>query len=146
MRGECLQRIEINGSPKAFSITMKYYFLFIIGLLVVNKAECQSYPADSISCTKFLDALSFFWKNDSNATNGARLFSFEKLLSCRIDSIDVNELKEKLGLPDKIKKSEESVEYIYHTYRSRNILTYISFVFRKETLLLQRIYDVDVDL
>ncbi len=124
---------------------MKYCVLFFIGLLVFNKAKCQSYSADSISCTKFLDALSFFWKNDSNATNGARLFSFEKLLSCRIDSIDVNELKEKLGPPDKVKKSEEAVEYIYYTYKGRNILTYISFVFRKETLLLYRIYDVDVD-
>lgn len=108
-------------------------------------------PNLSDSCSNILNAVSYFWKNDSLANNGFRLYSYERLLKCKIDSLSISYLVEKLGKPSKIIRSNKGTDYLYYYYDSKKIpkeipfeCLYISFMFDKNGVLTS-VYDGVID-
>jgi len=92
---------------------MKYYWFIILICL-----SCFSYGQnnlnDSCKCSKILDNVSFFWKQDSLGTNGYRYLAYQKLEKCKMDTLKLSVLLEKLGKPNSIINSNVGVDYLYY--------------------------------
>jgi hypothetical protein len=96
---------------------MKVVFLFFCAILSSGKTYSQKNKVfHSDSCRYVLNEVSYFWKLDSLANNGFRLYSHEKLLQCKINNITPEEIFDKLGRPDIVRKSSKGIEYIYYYY------------------------------
>jgi hypothetical protein len=90
--------------------------------------------------------VSYFWKLDSLANNGFRLYSISSLLRTKIDKINPDFLIENLGKPFQIRKMNGRKEYIYYCFQQRAMPekyrglfdnTYLSFKFdENETKLI----------
>jgi hypothetical protein len=119
----------------------------------------QTVPKGDTSCSCsniFKDEMYiYFWKKDSLANNGARFFSFSKLLTCRLDSIDSLFLVKSLGRPNKIYKYNTEVVYLYNFFNAKTLPKdiaiplarwYIGFVFKYDGKgFIYRIYNGDTD-
>lgn len=73
--------------------------------------------------------VSYFWKLDSLANNGFRLYSYKKLVNCKIDKVNRGVLLAKLGKPNKILKTNKGSEYLYYCYDSKAMLKEVDFPF-----------------
>jgi len=101
---------------------MKTLSIFILSICVYTKVFSQTTkPYLSDSCSNIFNIVSYYWKLDSLANNGFRLYSYDRLLNCKIDKLTVAYLLDKLGKPNKISKSNQGTEYIYFYYDSKAI-------------------------
>jgi hypothetical protein len=133
-------------------IIIKILKTAIFTAFVIN-AKCQS--LDSLNnSSKVVYQLSYFWKNDSLGTNGARLYSYKKLLSSKLDTMSEQYLYDKFGKPNRIKTSGQKVEYIYNYYdikamprefRGPYACLYIGFLFDRQQKRLLKILEGDID-
>lgn len=93
-----------------------YYAILIAAFAYLNSFSQQNELFHSDSCRYVLKELSYFWKLDSLANNGFRLYVYERFLRCKLNNITTEELNEKLGKPDKVNHTNNGTEYIYFYY------------------------------
>jgi hypothetical protein len=133
---------------KKYSIIM---CLLFYGLIV----NSQGLFKDSMSLCSFrIKSDSYFWKKDSLADNGFRLYAVQDLVTCKIDDIDSNFLLQQFGIPNKVQKTNHGVEYIYFTYDYRRlpknmapveVIYYLKFKFKNGDKYLDSVYDGHID-
>ena len=106
-------------------------------------------------CSEIINELNYYWKVDSLANNGFRLYTHEKFLNCEIDKVDRAILFDKLGKPSEILKTNKGVEYYYYYFDIRNLpknfdapytCWYISFKFSEYEKYLSSIRKGAIDL
>jgi len=68
-----------------------------------------------------LHIVSYYWKLDSLANNGFRLYAYQDLLKSKIDKVDRAFLLDKLGKPNQIEQTNHGKEYIYYFYDSKKM-------------------------
>jgi hypothetical protein len=129
--------------------------LFLFAFSGLNQALSQSKYDDSArNCSKVVSELSYFWKIDSLGNNGARYYSYHRLLHCKIDGINPEFLKEKFGRENMLRKTNKGVEYIYFCldakalkkdYKGPYACWYVSFMFSPDQQTLLSIYEGDMD-
>jgi len=112
--------------------------ILAIFLFIYKKDFGQSIAPESMNCSKVIEQMSYFWKLDSLANNGFRVYAFRNLLDSKIDSVSGDYLTKNFGKPDTIWRSEVGVSYVYFCFRRKNLPEksqglfddiYISFVF-----------------
>ena len=116
----------------------------------------QDTASDTLpKCSRIITELSYYWKLDSLANNGFRLYTHHKFLNCKIDKIDRAYLFEKLGKPSYIQKTNYGTEYYYYYFDIRQMpkgysapysCWYISFIFDEFKKHLSSTRDGDIDL
>lgn len=67
-------------------------------------------------CSVFINQLSAGWKADSLANTNFRFSNYQKLVSCKIDTVSVAFLLQKFGQPIYIKQTDEGWRYLYLYY------------------------------
>jgi len=97
-----------------------------------QKADTSSY------CSNVINTVSYYWRVDSLANNGFRLYAYRDLLKSKIDKVTRTFLQEKLGKPNKVTRTNHGTEYLYYYYDSKEMpkefgnpfeIGYISFRF-----------------
>jgi hypothetical protein len=110
---------------------------------------------DKQNCSVLIEHLGYFWRLDSLANNGLRLFTYEKLLKSKIDSVTQYMLFKQLGLPNKTKDNGEKLTFIYYTWDTSKMpkefnapksCSYIGFIFNSKSYYLDSIIEGDIDL
>lgn len=134
---------------------MRTLVVLLITICLVKASYCQRFrPNLSDSCSNVLSLVSYYWKLDSLANNGFRLYAYERLLNCKIDTLTVTFLLDKLGKPNKIRESNIGIDYVYYYYDSMKMpkengspfeCGYIYFMFRKDRNYLISIGDGVLD-
>lgn len=108
----------------------------------------------SRSCSQVVSELSYYWKLDSSANNGFRLYTYKKFLDCKPDKIYADVLLTKLGKPNETRKTNKGTEYIYYYfdikampkgYSAPLACWYISFKFENDANYLSSIQQGDID-
>jgi len=98
--------------------------------------------------------LSYYWKLDSLANNGFRLYAYKNILHCKVDKVARAFLFDKLGKPNKTWKTNKGVDYVYYYYDSKAMpkefgspldCGYISFRFDKYEKYLLSIDEGNID-
>ena len=96
---------------------MKFlYIVLFLTFISIKTFSQETKTFHSDSCRYVLNEISYFWKLDSLANNGFRLYAYEKLLKCKLNSITYEELFDKLGKPNIIRHTNKGVEYVYYYY------------------------------
>ena len=99
--------------------------------------------------------LSYYWKLDSLASNGFRLYTYEEFLKCNRDKVYADELLNRLGKPNKVRQTNKGIEYLYYCFDKRKMpknynapsaIWYIAFKFENEQNTLSTIEEGDIDL
>lgn len=118
---------------------MKITHCFILFLFFCKNMNGQkAMPDTSNRSSNVINIVSYYWKLDSLANNGFRLYAYKDLLNSKIDKVYRSFLLEKLGKPNQIRKTNHGVEYIYYYYDSKALTKehgkpfecgYISFKF-----------------
>jgi hypothetical protein len=75
----------------------------------------------SDSCSNIAELVSYYWKLDSLANNGFRLYAYNRILNCKIDKLSVSYLLDKLGKPNKVSKTNQGTQFVYYYYDSKAI-------------------------
>ena len=126
---------------------MKYSFL-VFAFFLCLASFCQSNQNTQCDCSKVIDEVSYFWKNDSLASNGYRYLAYQQLKNCKIVSLDKSLLFGKLGKPNKTLKSIDGESYIYYYLDTQRLPVelglasacwYISFFYKNDSVFLQYI-------
>jgi len=134
---------------------MKSPLLLFIALCVCSIAYSQPKTVDtSCSCSKAISQVSYYWKLDSLANNGFRLYAYKGLLNCKIDKVYRALLLEKLGKPNELRKTNKGTEYVYYYFDIKTMpkdydaplaCWYISFKFDEYEKYLQSVEEGDID-
>jgi hypothetical protein len=117
--------------------------------------SAQKPKLDSIPlCSDVLNELSYYWKLDSLANNGFRLYTVSKLLKCRLDSIDKQMLLSKFGPLNSIREINFRKCYRYYyfdilkmpkNFDGPEACLYISFNFDLDNKYIFEIVAGDMD-
>lgn len=106
-------------------------------------------------CSDIMNELSFYWKQDSLANNGFRLYACRMFLSCKLDKIDRSILLAKLGHPNKIQETNHGFQYQYYYFDIRQMpkdfdapstCSFISFNFGLNEKYISKIDVGDYDI
>jgi hypothetical protein len=101
-------------------IQMKILFTLLISICSHIEGHGQITKSNlSDSCSNIFDKVSYFWKNDSLANNGFRLYAYDRLLKCKLDGLTTNILFDKLGKPNEIWKSNQGIDYVYYFFDTK---------------------------
>jgi len=124
-------------------------FLFFTLNTYAQKKGKQSRSSDIIS------ELSYFWKIDSLGTNGFRLYTYEKVLNSKLDTLKPSVLINKFGNPNEVLESTKDVTYIYFylnptkmpsSFEAPNAIFYIGFIRNKHEKMIRKIIKWSFDL
>lgn len=101
----------------------KISLLVVVQLIFFMQFICgQDVSHDTVStCSKFIAQVSYFWKLDSMANNGFRLYTYKQILNSKIDNVNKSFLLSKLGAPNKIRRTNKGFEYIYYCYDAKKL-------------------------
>jgi hypothetical protein len=122
-------------------------------MLILALSECIHAQKDksvlSDSTTNIIRSLSYFWKLDSLANNGFRLFAHDRLVKSKIDTVSIKYLIDNLGNPNQIINTNKGVIYNYYYYDTRKLpkefggfeIGYLSFMFHPTRKVLISISD-----
>src|SRR5690349_20571841 len=109
----------------------------------------------SDSCSNVFNLVSYFWKKDSLANNGFRLYSYDSLLTCKVDKLSVDYMFNKLGKPNEVWNTNQGIQYVYYYFDSKKMpkeeygepmdCLYIYFMFNSKTKCLIGIGDGVMD-
>lgn len=134
---------------------MKLLLSAILSLCFYMQSYSQKMAADTYcNCTKVISDLSYYWKLDSLANNGFRLYTYDDFLDCKIDKVDRSLLLDKLGRPSEIRKTSDETEYLYYYFDIRTMPRdfegpaaswYISFRFDENGKYLRKVEKGDID-
>lgn len=139
-------------------MTKKVVIIAFLTFFWANKnfVHCQD-SVRNYSCSQIAAQLDYYWKLDSLGTNGLRLFTYQKFIKCKIDSISVEYLLQKLGKPNRIWpiNHEKKICYVYNVLDVSKMpkeldlpysCSYVSFIFSSKTNKLILITEGDIDL
>jgi hypothetical protein len=132
---------------------MKLIRIIILMFLNCSTLGAQVKKNKIENLSSVVEEVGYFWRLDSNGTNGLRLYTYKRLLNSNLDSIDFKYLLENLGKPNFIKTNIETVEYGYvymnpmkipYDFNMSNAVFYISF-YRKTNskYILRRVRDFE---
>lgn len=134
---------------------MKTLFLMIMVLCLCEVACSQkTKPDTSNNCSNTISLISYYWKLDSLANNGFRLYTYRDLLKCKIDKVTRAFLLDRFGKPNTTRKTNHGTEYVYYYYDSKTMpkefgrpfeAGYISFLFGEYDKYLSSIDEGDID-
>jgi len=112
--------IQISLYPiKYLNKTMKtILILLFVGFCMYGYSQ-NSKSNLSDSCSNIFNIVSYYWKLDSLANNGFRLYAYDRLLNCKNDSLTVVFLVDRLGKPNRIRTTNKGTEYLYYYYDSK---------------------------
>jgi hypothetical protein len=118
-------------------------------MLILTISECIHSQKDksvlSPSTSNTLRIVSYYWKLDSLANNGFRLYAYDRVLKSKIDTVSINYLVDKLGKPNHVSNTNQGIIYIYYYFDSAKMpkefgkpfeCLYIDFMFEEKTKLL----------
>lgn len=135
---------------------MKLILISIWILLYTENGYCQKVTTDTtITCTQVAKELSYYWRLDSLANNGFRLYTFDRFLSCKIGVVYADELLNLLGKPSKVWTTNKGREYVYFYFDSNRMpkhytgpqsCLFISFHFENDQNILSSISKGDIDI
>ena len=95
----------------------KDIIFMLIGLLLCVVSFSQKSATDSsCNCREIMEKISYYWKLDSLASNGFRLYVYEKFLTCNRNNVNRASILDKLGTPNLIWKTNKGHEYVYYYY------------------------------
>jgi hypothetical protein len=97
------------------------YCLIVFFSVSKNIYSQKSIPDTSNTCSNVMSIVSYYWKLDSLANNGFRLYAYKDLVNSKIDKVYRALLLEKLGKPNQIKRTNHGTEYIYYYYDSKKM-------------------------
>jgi hypothetical protein len=132
----------------------KMLALLMVCVFLQKTSFSQSKLPDPYSCAEVFKDVSYFWKLDSLGSNGARYFSYQKILDCKCDTLTVRFVKANLGKANKMRRTTDGIEYIYYyldfkampkNYSGPYACFYISFMFTKTEDKLIKIFDGDFE-
>lgn len=119
---------------------MKKIVIFILCIGFISNSFCQEQKKSVLdSCANLLDEVAYFWRLDSLAQNGFRLYAYNSILECKFKKVTLSKLLEKLGKPNFTEKTNIGNLYCYYYYDGRHIpkdagytqdVGYISFTFK----------------
>jgi hypothetical protein len=127
-------------------------YLSLFACTAKNSA-CQSRDTSN-TLSNVIKDISYFWKKDSLGNNGARLYSYKKILNARNDSISAELLLKYLGRPNETRSYTSGVTYVYlyldmkampRGYPSIYAGWYVCFIFGVNREKLLGIYEGDID-
>jgi len=128
-------------------------FLIFVTLAVVTHS--QAAKKDTLTpTTKILSHLSYYWKLDSLAGNGFRLYTYNQLLKSRLDNVTKELLVESLGKPNQLRNTNHGTEYVYYyfdikampkDYDAPLACWYIAFQFKSNEKYASEIVEGDID-
>jgi hypothetical protein len=133
---------------------MKPLFCFLVVITVSFSSYCQNVKTDTVSCLAIAKQLSYYWKLDSLANNGFRLYTYNKFLGCKLDDLSVEVLVTELGKPNEIRKTNKGTEYLYYFfdikqmpkhYDAPRTCEYLVFRFQTDRSFLSAIEFGDMD-
>lgn len=108
----------------------------------------------SRSSLQVANELSYYWKLDSLANNGFRLYTYKKFIDSKPNKMYADILLTKLGKPNETRKTNKGTEYIYYyfdiktmpkNYRAPKACLYINFKFESDQNYLTSIEEGDID-
>jgi hypothetical protein len=134
---------------------IKHLLAFLLIASLYQPAFSQNEEQDSIhKCSVLINRMSYYWKLDSLANNGFRLYAYKDLLKCKVDKLTRAFLLEKFGKPNTIRKTNHGTEYLYYFYDSKAMpekfgrafeAGYISFLFGEYDKHLTSIEEGTID-
>ena len=127
------------------------FFLFAVSI----RGNTQDSKVDSIpSCLQVANEVAYYWKLDSLASNGFRLYTVEKFINCKIGIVYADLLLNILGKPNETWKTNKGTEYIYYYHDSKKMprnykgpasCRFIAFKFENNENKLSAISEGDID-
>jgi len=93
---------------------------FTICLSLLGSAQGKK-PDFSDSCSNMINILSYYWKLDSLGSNGFRLYTYDRLLKCKLNDVMDTVILSKLGRPNNIRLTNLGTQYVYYYYDEKSI-------------------------
>ena len=91
--------------------------------MLFSKLESQDNNERNICCcSNVIQQISDGWKKDSTRLSEYRFNNYEKLLSCKIDTVSLLYVRERLGKPESVGYSNKQIDYEYYFF-DRNSLS-----------------------
>ncbi len=135
---------------------MKRITLFLISFILVTAAQGQQKHSKSEEKTsKVIVSLSYYWKLDSVAGNGFRLYAVDRLLTSKLDTVSKSFLFSYLGKPNAIWNTNHGQEILYYYFDYRAMpkgfdaplaCWYITFLFPEGAKWAKELDKGDIDL
>ena len=147
--------INVSCDKRSCMHRKKIFFSVLVFLFTVC-TNAQELPNISVyKCSELLEMYSREWKTDSLANNEFRINHYRYFLKSIIDSVHQDSILNKIGKPDKIRKTNHGTEFLYYFYNAKTLhpgkdgplaIWYIYFEFPDNKKLLSRIWEGDMDL
>lgn len=100
----------------------KFVIVIVVFLLINRKVNGQYYNSDtSTNCLTILTQVSYYWKNDSTASNGFRMAVYKRLLNSRIGKVSKDQIIDNLGKPNKVENTNKGLFIYYYYYDTKNL-------------------------
>ncbi|MDB5253930.1 MAG: hypothetical protein JWP27_3099 [Flaviaesturariibacter sp.] len=102
---------------KPSSTSMRQVPVLLLIVCITKVTHAQVAKKDTlISTSKVINQLSDYWKFDSLAVTGDRLFTYKQLLTSKLDQVSKDFLVEKLGKPNQLRNTTYGTEYVYYIF------------------------------
>jgi len=133
---------------------MRQILLSILLLALFQATHAQKFIKDTLPTSKVIKQLSYYWRIDSLAGNGFRLYSVNELLKSKLDTVSKDFLIEQLGKPNELRKTNHGTEYVYYffdikampkDYDAPLACWYIAFRFKMNEKNASEIVEGDID-
>jgi hypothetical protein len=96
---------------------MRQVSIFILFIIIAKTTYGQVTKKDTLIATsKLVSQLSYYWKLDSLAGNGFRLYTYNQLLKSKLDKVSKTFLVEKFGKPNQVRNTNHGTEYVYYYF------------------------------
>lgn len=94
---------------------MKRLVISILTLALVHGAFAQKkHKEPVVSTSKVIKSLSYYWRLDSLANNGFRLYSVDGLFKSKLDTVSKQFLLTNFGKPNEVRNTEYGLQLIYY--------------------------------
>ena len=133
---------------------MRQLLLSILFLASFQATYAQKFIKDTLPTSTVVKQLSHYWRIDSLAGNGFRLYSVNELLKSKLDTVSENFLIRQLGKPNELRKTNHGTEYVYYFfdikampsgYNAPLACFYIAFLFKMNEKNASEIVEGDID-
>jgi len=134
---------------------MRQVSILLLIICITKLTHAQVAKKDTLIATsKIINQLSYYWKLDSLAGNGFRLYTYNQLRKSNLDQVSKDFLLEKLGKPNQLRDTNHGTEYVYYyfdikampkNYDAPLACWYIAFHFKINENLASEIVEGDID-
>ena len=95
---------------------MRQLLIVILFVSSFQATRAQKFIKDTLPTSKVIHQISYYWRIDSLAGNGFRLYSVNELLKSKLDNVSKDFLIEQLGKPNELRKTNHGTEYVYYFF------------------------------